>query len=35
MTYTIKTFTPNVAIADATFTFDKAKYVNYDIIDLR
>ncbi|MBL1233006.1 MAG: outer membrane lipoprotein carrier protein LolA [Flavobacteriales bacterium] len=35
MTYTIKTFTPNVAIADATFTFDKAKYANYDVIDLR
>lgn len=35
MSYTIKTFTPNVAIPDATFSFDKTKYPNYDVIDLR
>lgn len=35
MSYIIKTFTPNVAIADDVFVFNKTKYPNYDVIDLR
>ncbi|MBW6482142.1 MAG: outer membrane lipoprotein carrier protein LolA [Vicingaceae bacterium] len=35
MSYTIKTFTPNVTISDDTFVYSKAKYPKYDVIDLR
>lgn len=35
MSYTIKTFTPNIAITDDTFVYSKAKYPKYDVIDLR
>ena len=34
-TYVVKSFTPNQAIADSQFTFDKTKYSKYEIIDLR
>jgi outer membrane lipoprotein-sorting protein len=34
-TYTIKTFTANAAIPDTKFSFDKAKFPKYEIIDLR
>jgi outer membrane lipoprotein-sorting protein len=34
-TYSIKTFTPNQAISDSQFTFNKANYTGYEIIDLR
>ena len=33
--YTISKFTPNVAVADAFFTFDPKKYPGVEIIDLR
>lgn len=33
--YKIKTFTPNASVTDARFSFDKAKYAKYEIIDLR
>jgi outer membrane lipoprotein-sorting protein len=33
--YTITRFTPNVAVADAFFTFDPKKYPGVEIIDLR
>lgn len=33
--YTISKFTPNVAIADAYFTFDPKKYPGVEVIDLR
>lgn len=35
MSYTIKNFTPNIAITDDTFVYSKAKYPKYDVIDLR
>ncbi len=34
-TYKIKSFTPNTAISDAYFTFNKSKYPNVEVIDLR
>jgi len=34
-TYTIKSFTPNVNISDATFTFDPKAHVGVDVVDLR
>jgi len=34
-TYVIKSFIPNQTIADSEFSFDKAKYPDYEIIDLR
>lgn len=34
-TYKIKVFTPNQSISDSQFTFNKANYTGYDIIDLR
>jgi outer membrane lipoprotein carrier protein len=33
--YTISKFTPNVAVADALFTFDAKKYPGVEVIDLR
>ncbi|MBL7844204.1 MAG: outer membrane lipoprotein carrier protein LolA [Cyclobacteriaceae bacterium] len=33
--YTISKFTPNVAVADAFFTFDPKKYPGVEVIDLR
>jgi outer membrane lipoprotein carrier protein len=33
--YKIKTFTPNISIAETSFTFNKSKYPNYEKIDLR
>ncbi|MCU0416074.1 MAG: outer membrane lipoprotein carrier protein LolA [Cytophagaceae bacterium] len=33
--YKVTTFTPNVAVDDATFSFNKAKYPNVTEIDLR
>jgi len=33
--YTISKFTPNVAVADALFTFDPKKYPGVEVIDLR
>ncbi len=33
--YTIVKFTPNVAVKDSDFTFDKAKYPKVKIVDLR
>jgi outer membrane lipoprotein-sorting protein len=33
--YSIKTFTPNATIPASKFTFDKTKYANYEIVDLR
>ncbi|KAB7732319.1 outer membrane lipoprotein carrier protein LolA [Rudanella paleaurantiibacter] len=34
-TYSISKFTPNVAITDAYFVFDKAKYPGVEVVDLR
>ena len=34
-TYKIKKFTPNTAISEAHFTFDKTKHPNVEVIDLR
>ena len=34
-TYKIKVFTPNATISDSRFTFNKAKYSSYEVIDLR
>ncbi|MBL7718086.1 MAG: outer membrane lipoprotein carrier protein LolA [Flavipsychrobacter sp.] len=33
--YTISNFTPNPAVADSYFTFDKAKYPGVEVVDLR
>lgn len=33
--YTINTFKPNVAVSDASFTFDKKKYPGVEVVDLR
>ncbi|RYY36492.1 MAG: outer membrane lipoprotein carrier protein LolA [Sphingobacteriaceae bacterium] len=34
-TYTLKTVTPNVPVADAYFTFDAKKYPGVEVVDLR
>ncbi|MFC5412507.1 outer membrane lipoprotein carrier protein LolA [Larkinella bovis] len=34
-TYTIDKFTPNVAVADSYFVFDKSKYPGVEVVDLR
>ncbi|MBC3784340.1 LolA family protein [Spirosoma utsteinense] len=34
-TYTITKFTPNAAISDAYFAFDKSKYPGVEVVDLR
>jgi len=34
-TYKIKTFTPNTAIADTQFSFNKTKHPNFEVVDLR
>jgi outer membrane lipoprotein-sorting protein len=34
-TYTINSFTPNVKISDATFTFDPKAHSGVDVVDLR
>lgn len=34
-TYTITGFKPDIAVADAAFTFDKSKYPKVEVIDLR
>jgi outer membrane lipoprotein-sorting protein len=34
-TYTVKSFTPNAEMPDATFTFNTAKYPKVEVIDLR
>ncbi len=34
-TYKIKTFSPNATISDSEFKFDKTKYPNFEVIDLR
>jgi outer membrane lipoprotein-sorting protein len=34
-TYTIKSFTPNVKIADSTFAFDAKKHPGVEVVDLR
>jgi len=33
--YTINSFKPGTAVADATFTFDKKKYPGVEVVDLR
>lgn len=33
--YTLKTITPNVPVADATFSFDSKKYPGVEVVDLR
>ncbi|MCH5599146.1 LolA family protein [Niabella ginsengisoli] len=33
--YNVSNFKPNVAISDANFTFDKAKYPGVEVVDLR
>lgn len=35
VTYTLKKFTANAALADALFTFDKAKYPGVEVNDMR
>ncbi len=35
LTYSIKQFTPNAAMSDAMFSFDKTKYPGVEVIDLR
>lgn len=35
VTYTLKKFTPNVELPDATFVFDKAKYPGVEMNDMR
>ncbi|MBX7164621.1 MAG: outer membrane lipoprotein carrier protein LolA, partial [Saprospiraceae bacterium] len=35
LTYTIAKFTPNIAVNDETFTFNKSKFPGVDIVDLR
>ena len=35
VTYTLKKFTPNVELTDATFTFDKSKYPGVEVNDMR
>lgn len=34
-TFRVDKFTPNVAVTDATFVFDKSKYPGVEVIDLR
>lgn len=34
-TYTITDFKPNIAVANAAFTFDRSKYPKVEVIDLR
>jgi outer membrane lipoprotein-sorting protein len=34
-TYTIKSFTPNVKVAESTFAFDAKKYPGVEVVDLR
>jgi outer membrane lipoprotein-sorting protein len=34
-TYAIKTFTPNVKVAETTFAFDAKKYPGVEVVDLR
>jgi outer membrane lipoprotein carrier protein len=33
--YAVKTYTPNIQVADASFTFDAAKYPGVESVDLR
>ncbi len=33
--YSVKTFTPNLTLADSEFAFDKTKYKGVEVIDLR
>lgn len=33
--YSVKTFTPNLTLADSEFVFDKVKYKGVEVIDLR
>ncbi len=35
ITYSIVKFTPNAAVSDDLFTFNKAKYPNVEVVDLR
>jgi len=35
VTYTMKKFTPNGEMADALFTFDKAKFPGVEVNDMR
>jgi outer membrane lipoprotein-sorting protein len=34
-TYAIKTFTPNVKVAETVFAFDAKKYPGVEVVDLR